>query len=396
MLKVIKNDHEYEEVMAELNSLIDIDPTPGTEEGDKLELLSLIVGTYEKEHFPMEDPDPIEAIKFRMDQMELTRKDLVPYIGSKSKVSEVLNHKRPLTLSMIRALNRGLGIPAKSLIKEPAKVEPQKFDVRNFPVAEPFKRGWFSVLTPNPVSLEMDSEVFLNELFSQSNLQPMMCRQKIRSKSTMDGNALLTWAAMVSVLAKQRPLPVKYDEGSIFIKDFRYGLARLSAFEEGPKLAKEYLNKRGIHLIVLKHLKKTYLDGAAMRLRDGTPVIALTLRYDRIDNFWFTLFHELAHLDLHLRKGDTECFFDDLDVDGDEAEKQADKYARDSLIPAEYIPKMLSIETLSDVVAVAHSLDINPAIVAGRLHWERKNYKQFAKLVGNHEVRKQFSEYLNM
>ena len=395
MLKVIKNDHEYEEAMAEMNRLIDLDPTPGTEEGDKLELLSLIVGTYEKEHFPMEDPDPIEAIKFRMDQMELCQKDLVPYIGSKSKVSEVLSYKRPLTLPMIRALNRGLGIPVKSLIKERAKADPQKVDARNFPVAELFKRGWFSVLTRNPVSIEKDSEFFLNELFSQSNLQPMMCRQKVRSKSTMDENALFAWAAMVSVLAQQRPLSVKYCECPSF-KDFSRDLAKLSVFNEGPKLAREYLNKRGIHLIVLRHLRNTHLDGAAMRLHDSTPVIALTLRYDRIDNFWFTLFHELAHLDLHLRDEKEDCFFDDLDVDGDEAEKQADKYARDSLIPPEYIPKIENIESQMGVVVAANSLNIHPAIVAGRLHWERQNYRQFARLVGNHEVRKQFPEYSNM
>ena len=392
MLKVIKNDHEYEEAMAEMNRLIDLDPTPGTEEGDKLELLSLIVGTYEKEHFPIEDPDPIEAIKFRMDQMVLTQKDLVPYIGSKSRVSEVLNYKRPLTLDMIRALTRGLGIPVKSLIKKPAKDDPQKLDSRNFPMAELFKRGWFTMLTRSPINPEKESACLIDELFSQARLQPVLCRQKVRSKSTVDEYALSAWAAMVSVLAQQRPLSVKYSEDAAF-KDFRGDLARLSVFDEGPKLAREYLNKRGIHLIVLRHLKKTHLDGAAMRLHDGTPVIALTLRYDRIDNFWFTLFHELAHLDLHLAEGAEDCFFDDLDVDGDESEKQADKYARDSLIPAEYIPKMLGIRTLSEVVAVAHSLDIHPAIVAGRLHWERKNYKQFAKLVGSREVRKQFLEY---
>lgn len=395
MEKLIKSEKEYKAAMGEINGLIGLDPNPGTEEGDKLELLTLLVETYEKEHFPIDDPDPIEAIRFRMDQMNLAQKDLVQYIGSKSKVSEVLRHKRPLTLDMIRALNKGLGIPLESLMKEPARAEPQELDSRNFPVAELFNRGWDKMLTHSPARLIKDAAQLINGLFSQAQLQPVMCRQNVRAKSTMDENALYAWAAMVSVLAQRQPLPVKYSEGDIS-DNFRRELATLSIFKEGPKLAKEYLNKKGIHLIVLRHLKKTHLDGAAMRLHDETPVIALTLRYDRIDNFWFTLFHELAHLDLHLGGQAEDCFFDDLEVEGGDIEKQADKYARDSLIPPENIPRMEGIQTLSEVRTVAHSLGINPAIVAGRLHWERKNFRQFAKLMGSHEVRRQFPEYAMM
>ena len=116
--KIIKTEAEYEEALAEVERLIALDPEPGTPEGDSLELLSTLVETYEIERFPFDKPDPIDAILFRMEQQGLIQRDLVPYMGSKSKVSEVLARKRTLTLRMVRALSEGLGIPAEILIHE--------------------------------------------------------------------------------------------------------------------------------------------------------------------------------------------------------------------------------------------------------------------------------------
>jgi HTH-type transcriptional regulator/antitoxin HigA len=118
MIKIIKTDEQYNSALAEVEALLDSDPHPDTEAADKLELLTLLISEYEKKHFPVELPDPIEAVKFRMEQQQLTQKDLIPYIGSRSKVSEVLNRKRPLTLKMIRALHQGFGIPLEVLIRE--------------------------------------------------------------------------------------------------------------------------------------------------------------------------------------------------------------------------------------------------------------------------------------
>jgi HTH-type transcriptional regulator/antitoxin HigA len=118
MTKVIKTDEQYNSALAEVEGLLDSDPQAETEEADKLELLALLISEYERKHFPVELPDPIEAVKFRMEQQQLSQKDLIPYIGSRSKVSEVLNRKRPLTLKMIRSLHQGLGIPLDVLILE--------------------------------------------------------------------------------------------------------------------------------------------------------------------------------------------------------------------------------------------------------------------------------------
>ena len=118
--KLIKTDAELETTLERIDLLFGADP--GTPEGDECELLVHLVRQFEEEHYPIDLPDPIEAIKFRMDQQGLKQVDLAPYIGNKSKVSEVLNRKRPLSLAMIRRLHDGLGIPADVLLQESGKV----------------------------------------------------------------------------------------------------------------------------------------------------------------------------------------------------------------------------------------------------------------------------------
>jgi HTH-type transcriptional regulator/antitoxin HigA len=117
--KVIKNEVDYQSALAYVAELMDA--APGSWEEEELELFSLLVEQYEQEHFPIAPPDPVEAILFRMEQEGLTRKDLAAYMGSPSRVSEVLNRKRPLSLAMIRALHAGLGIAAEVLLQEPRK-----------------------------------------------------------------------------------------------------------------------------------------------------------------------------------------------------------------------------------------------------------------------------------
>ncbi|MBT3192217.1 MAG: transcriptional regulator [Verrucomicrobia bacterium] len=115
-LKPIRTEQEYDEAIVDVEKLFAANPEQGTAKADRLEVLTLLINRYEETHYPAIPPDPIEAIRFRMDQMDLTRKDLEPYMGSRSRVSEVLNHKRHLSLSMIRKLHRGLQIPAEVLI----------------------------------------------------------------------------------------------------------------------------------------------------------------------------------------------------------------------------------------------------------------------------------------
>ena len=112
----IRTKSDYKRALREVSAYFDNEPEPGSEDGDRFEILATLVEAYESKHFPIEAPDPIEAIRFRMEQGGLNVKDLVPSIGQPNRVYEVLNRKRGLTLEMIRNLHRNLGIPAASLI----------------------------------------------------------------------------------------------------------------------------------------------------------------------------------------------------------------------------------------------------------------------------------------
>lgn len=114
-IKPIKTKKDYQAAMIRLETIFDA--KPGTPEGDELEVLGILIDKYEQEHFPIAYPDPIEAIKFRMEQMGYNQSDLAKVVGLKSRASEILNKKRKLTLEMIRQLHQALGIPTDVLIQ---------------------------------------------------------------------------------------------------------------------------------------------------------------------------------------------------------------------------------------------------------------------------------------
>ena len=115
-IRPIRNEDDHRAALRELSHCFDNPPEPGTPEGDRFDVMLTLVEAYEARHFPVGAPDPVEAIRFRMEQAGLTPKDLVPSIGQLNRVYEVLTRKRPLTIPMIRNLHRNLGIPAESLI----------------------------------------------------------------------------------------------------------------------------------------------------------------------------------------------------------------------------------------------------------------------------------------
>jgi HTH-type transcriptional regulator / antitoxin HigA len=166
----------------------------------------------------------------------------------------------------------------------------------------------------------------------------------------------------------------------------------LTQFDDGSEKARKLLNAHGITLIIERHLSGTYLDGAAMISPTGHPVVALTLRHDRLDNFWFVLFHEIGHVFLHLYASLRLDFFDEEDgVDGDGLEKEADQFALTNLIPDQLWKQCLSRFVLSEeaVLIDAEKLGIHPSIIAGRIRKERSNYHILSNLVGNGVVRAQ-------
>ena len=130
-VRVIKNEAQYEAACQRIYEMINASQEPilpGSDEADEMELLSILVEKYERERYPIDAPDPIEAIKFRMEQMNLKQKDIAPLVGGKTRVSEVLSKKRPLSIKMIILLNRYLGIPLESLVtgNKSVKLKPEE------------------------------------------------------------------------------------------------------------------------------------------------------------------------------------------------------------------------------------------------------------------------------
>jgi len=397
-IKVIKSKSEYEAALAAIEELIDRDPDVETPEADQLELLTLLVQDYESKTFQRALPDPVDAIQFRMEQENLTQRDLVPYIGSRSKVSEVLSRKRPLTLSMIRALHSNLGIPAKVLLEERdlSDLEEEHIDWGRFPLREMMARGW---IKESVVNLRDQAEDVLRRFFAHlgSPTAVVVLYRKtdhVRSARSMDRYALAAWTARIMIRALEDPPPVEYRPQAVNL-EFMREVARLSWSESGPLLAREFLRKHGIALIIEPHLPRTHLDGATIMIHLDRPVIGLTLRHDRIDNFWFCLMHELAHIMLHIG-GEITQFYDDLDVESpdDSREQEADQIASEALIPKEEWVKSPASRLRSPEAAehLAKHLGIHPAIVAGRMRYEFKAYRLLNQLVGHRQVRRCFPD----
>lgn len=385
-IKLIKSSQDHEQALARVMTLMDFDPAPDSAESDELDLLAFLIEKYEEEAFPINSPDPIEAIKFRMEQQGLIKKDLVPYFGSASKVTEVLNGTRSLSLNMIRKLSAGLGISADVLIKEPCAKSAISKEINwdAFPITEMRSRGYFEGFKGSINELKEYSIEKLNQfLTSVPNglcLKPALLRTTAHLRSNdkeTDSYALWAWQVRVLQKAQLEQLPVKYVKGTVDA-NWMKKLAQLSWSDQGPKLAKEFLNRHGIHLVIEGHLPKTYLDGAVCICASGNPVVALTLRHDKLDNFWFSLMHELAHIALHL-DGTETWYLDNLDAEGgDKVEQEADALAQESLIPSGYL-NPLEMQDTSSVRKFASSLSISPCIVAGRVRHELNDHSKFGK-----------------
>jgi len=334
-IKVIKTEKDYQEALKSVEELMNLDPNPDSTEGEQLNLLSTLIEDYEARIFPVTLPNSIEVIKFRMEQSNLKPVDLVPYIGSRSRVSEILSGKRQLTINMIRALSEGLGIPTKVLIKKPDTSDTEYKNWDNRLVAEMEKRGYFgNTLFKQHNKIEL-LENFFSTIGSPAQIVGMLRKSNYRSSPLTDKRALSAWA--VCVIKKSREIKAlkKYKHNIIDLK-FLQELVKLSVKENSPILAQEYLKKHGIILVIEPHFSKTYLDGATILINKNNPVIGLTLRYDRLDNFWFTLLHELAHIAQHYNSG-ISLFYDEIEgiktIDLNEKEKEADTLAEEAILP---------------------------------------------------------------
>ena len=401
-IKPVRTEADYEAALARIDELMDA--APGSPKGKELDVLADLVELYETKHEPMGYPSPVAAIEFRMDQAGLRPRDLVPFFGSRAKVSEVLSGKRTITMPVARALHRHLGIPAEVLLQKPDMPSDKPktgIEWHRFPLRVMAKRGWIPAVS----DLAKHAEKLIGELIERAGgpaLAPAVMYRKndyLRVNAKTDEHALRAWCWFVLATANENRPTSAYRPGTVTL-NFLKQVARLSPHANGPRRAQKFLAKHGIPLVIVRHLNRTYLDGATLRLGDGRPVIGLTLRYDRIDNFWFCLLHELAHVGRHLDRDQGDTFVDDLtlrQMEGarvDPLEAQADEWAEEALIPrkkweASAIRKRPKPQA---VMELAHELQIHPAIVAGRVRYERQNYRLLSQFVGTGEVRPQFPE----
>jgi HTH-type transcriptional regulator/antitoxin HigA len=261
-------------------------------------------------------------------------------------------------------------------------------DWTRFPLKEMAKRGWLK----GKDLVESARSFFLEAAGPQ--FATALHRKKVRSGNAPNEYALLAWQARVLELAR-------VDHAAGRLADFELKdewlakLVSLTRDENGPHKARELLWENGIALVVERHLSGTYLDGAAMISAMGHPIVALTLRHDRLDNFWFVLFHELGHVFLHLYTALRLDFFDEEEgTDADGVELEADAFALDQLIPEAAWKQCLSRFALTEeaVRIDAEKLGIDPSIIAGRIRKERNNYLILNDLIGSGTIRSQFAE----
>lgn len=407
-LRVLKTPEHYELALHELEEIMEFDPAPHSPQLDRLELLTVLLKDYEARHFKFEPNDPVDAIEFRMAEQRLRQKDLAPFMGGKNRVSEILARKRPLTLDMIRALHAGLQIPLTSLVNPmkpqgtpslPPSEADDHFEWSAFPVSEMKKRGWFD--TVPSVDFEDSEELvraFLAQVGGDTARTPALFRRTLRGLRTHGPSrySLIAWTSRLLIRAKtiEHGLP-KFSHASLEPIMWRE-LAQLSVFEDGPLRAQRFLRELGMVLLIEPALPSTLVDGAALLSPNGSPVIGMTLRFDRVDSFWFTLFHELAHVQNHLSESE-KVFVDRNDEEGrsDPLEAEADLIARDNLLPRAYwrASSVSSNPTAAGIRSLANKLNIHPAIVAGRVQFESKRYDRFGNMLGRGTVRKLFPEF---
>ena len=398
----VRSEEEYEEALARIGELMDAEPN--TPEDDELDILTGLVERYEEAQHAVGPPDAVAAIEFRMEQAGLTQRNLVPYIGSRAKVSEVLSGKRDITMAMARALHRHLGIPADALLQDPKVLLDDTLahvEWRRFPLQPMAKLGWIDDMPDLGDRAEEVMRGLIDRAGGAKVAAAAMFRKNDhrRINAKTDEYALSAWCWEVLTRANERPPEAQYLPGTVTPELLRE-IAGLSSSEQGPVTAARSLTKRGIAVEIVTHLRRTHLDGAALSLSDGRPVIGLTLRYDRIDNFWYTLLHELAHVGLHMDgNGEDTGFVDDHSLRGadteadDSMERDADRWAEDALIPPDTWEESAASfnPTPMAVIELAAQAGVHPAVVAGRVRHEENNYRLLSQFVGVGKVRRLFA-----
>lgn len=259
---------------------------------------------------------------------------------------------------------------------------------------EMVRRKWITPKNTKDKVAERAEAIF-EFLFARPLHRPALAMFKGRrlnaQRDLIEEIATMAWVSHVLDSARASVPSVKF-KPSRLSDDYVRELAKLSVYADGPKRALAAVREIGISVVIESSLPGMSVDGASLHTGSVGPVLALTLRYDRLDNFWFTLLHELGHIALHLSEPSDDVFVDALDdgaADEQEAEAEANAFAKDGLIPRD---KWLRSDAYrlgseSSVRDLAKQLGVHPAIVAGRIRFERREFRILPDLVGEGGVR---------
>lgn len=327
----------------------------------------------------------------------LSQKDLARKLGLREQAIQRWEAEkyRSISLSNYQKIARALGV--RWQMEEIADPIPEltlssdlSRDERNKILRHARANGW---LTSDEDSDEKAISTLVRHIGDHVTRYgtPSLLRTGLRANDRPEDWLLLLWKAQVtrraeSIINQEKP---RYRTNSV---SWLLQLVQLSLLEDGPLLARDMLLEHGIVLVVEPQIAGMTIDGASF-LADEVPVIGLTLLRDTLDNFWFTLLHEVAHIILHYRTGLSSGFFDDMTspvVDG--FEEEANRFAGNLLIPEEIwmrAPARIS-KTVVPIERFANQLKINSAIVFGRIRMERNDYSIFSKNIGRDRVRRIF------
>lgn len=393
-IRPIKDTEGHGVAMQHIDALMSLGDLSDDQVSD-LEVLAILVERYENEHFPVKMPTPVEAIEFRIDQLDLTRSQLAELIDfPKSRVSEVLNGTRSPSLDMMRALHEKLNIPADVLLgKAKAKLPQPCPDVawKLFPIPEMFKLGWIGNVKPKVDEIE----TCIQNLMVAAKVQtPQFAGVRFRGAESKEPNPYSVNAWLMKAMGDAIACESEHDFDANNVGHcFRREVAKLSLYSDGPKRAFQKLNKAGITAVYVPCLKKTYIDGACFNLPSGKPAIALSLRHNRLDNFWFTLLHECVHVDLHLSdekiiidetEGHTGAFGNDPEM-----EDEANTHAKKALIPDDILEELSRVAgniSKPKVQAYAKRADVHEAVIAGQVRLMTKRWTHFSNMLGQGKV----------
>jgi HTH-type transcriptional regulator/antitoxin HigA len=332
---------------------------------------------------------PGEAVREAMERLGWSQSDLGYALGvTTATVNQIITGKRGISPAMAKAIGRALGTPPETLATMQASWELQQADEpapivhtrariqTRFPLREMIKRGWLPE-TDQPEALERRACNFFG--VSTLNEIPRIAHAAKRSSPGEISGSQLAWLFRVRQIAEQLQVP-QYTEHQL-----KQGLERLSDARlepESVRFVPRVLREAGIRFVVVESLPSSDIDGVCLWLDSRSPVVGMSLRFDRIDNFWFVLAHECAHV-LHGHGKDDVMVDSDLagtiGREVNENEKIANRAAAEFCVPQDKLKSFYlrknPLFSERDVLAFAKRMEVHPGLVVGQLQWETGRYE---------------------